>query len=126
MEKFAIIQLCNVPPNSHCWKEGFSNMKKGIAVFFCLLFLFFSVACVSVVAEETTAVESVPSTDVDPWVEVVSEVVGPQLTGHEEEVNDGIQKTTGFLGKLSEFAAKIRDAFNDFIKKLDALFDRLF
>ena len=101
-------------------------MKKGIAVFFCLLFLFFSVACVSVVAEETSVVESVPSTDVDPWVEVVSEVVGPQLTGHEEEVNDGIRKTTGFLGKLTEFAAKIRDAFNDFIKKLDALFDKLF
>ena len=95
------------------------HMRKIIALFFAVLFTLFAFSCCAAAEEE----DPVPSTSPDPWVEIVSDVAGDQLSGHEEEV----KKTLTFWEKLVEglknFFESLRDTFFNLWDHISSFFD---
>lgn len=94
-------------------------MKKIIALFFAVLFILFSFSCLASAVE----VDPEPTTAQDPWVEIVSEVAGDNLSGHEEEVKQTLTFGEKLVEGLKSFFESLRDSFINLWHHVSSFFD---
>lgn len=96
-------------------------MKKIIALFFVVLFTLFSFSCAAAAVET----DPEPTTSQDPWVEIVSEVAGDNLSGHEEEVKKSLTFGEKLVEGLKNFFESLRDSFINLWKHVASFFDSI-